>query len=51
MEETYELTMGQIQDIVKNAMVYQAASGFSFDEVVEAVPGLVGFVVYQTGLK
>lgn len=51
MEEIYELTMRQIQDIVKNAMVYQQASGFPMDTVVEAVPGLVGFVVYQAGLK
>lgn len=51
MEETYELTMEQIQLVVKNAFLYKEVSGFPTDTVVQAVPGLVGFVVYQAGLR
>lgn len=50
-EDTYTLTMEQIKLIVKNAMAYKEASGFPVDTIVEAVPGLVGFVAYQAGFR
>jgi len=49
--DQYVLTMDQIKKIVFNAMVYAKASDMPAEQLVEAVPGLVGFVVYQDNLR